>query len=55
MHFDNYDEAVLTAEAVTMLSVLGRLRAEHSSVESYLRAHGLPPDAVAELRAGLLA
>ncbi len=55
VHFDNYDEAVLTAEAVTMLSVLGRLRAEHSSVESYLLAHGLPTDAVAALRAGLLA
>jgi protein tyrosine/serine phosphatase len=55
VHFDDYDDAVLTAEAVTMLSVLRRLRAEHSSVEGYLRAHGLSDEAVGSLRAGLLA
>jgi protein-tyrosine phosphatase len=55
VHFDDYDDAVLTAEAVTMLSVLRRLRAEPSSVEGYLRAHGLSDEAVWSLRAGLLA
>lgn len=55
VHFDDYDEAVLTAEAVTMLSVLRRLRAEHSSVAGYLRAHGLSDEAVGSLRTGLLA
>ena len=38
-----------------MLSVLSRLRAEHDSVEGYLENHGLAPDAVGSLRAGLLA
>jgi protein-tyrosine phosphatase len=50
-----FDDALLTAEAATMLSALARLRAEHSSVEGYLEAHGLSSDAVASLRAGVLA
>jgi len=49
------DHALLVAEATTMLAVLERLRAEHGSVEGYLERHGLAPDAVAALRAGLLA
>jgi protein-tyrosine phosphatase len=49
------EHALLTAEASTMLSVLTQLRAEHGSVDGYLEAHGLPHDAVAALRAGLLA
>jgi hypothetical protein len=38
-----------------MVSVLSRLRAEHSSIEGYLEAHGLAPHRVESLRAGLLA
>lgn len=49
------DHALLVAEAATMLAVLERLRAEHGSVEGYLERHGLPPEAVTALRAGLLA
>ena len=49
------DERFLMAEAATMLAVLGRLRSEHSSIEGYLEAHGLPPQRVESLRAGLLA
>ena len=52
---DAYGRALATAEAATMLSVLSRLRAEHGSVEGYLEGHGLAPDAVGSLRAGLLA
>ena len=49
------DHALLVAEAATMLAVLERLRAEHGSVEGYLERHGLAPEAVTALRAGLLA
>jgi protein tyrosine/serine phosphatase len=49
------NERLLTAEAATMVSVLSRLRAEHSSIEGYLEAHGLAPHRVESLRAGLLA
>jgi protein-tyrosine phosphatase len=49
------EHELLTAEATTMLAVLDRVRSEHGSVDGYLQAHGLPPDAVAALRAGLLA
>ncbi len=38
-----------------MLAVLERLRSDHGSVEGYLERHGLAPDAVGSLRAGLLA
>jgi protein-tyrosine phosphatase len=55
MQLDAYGQALVTAEAATMLSVLTRLRAEHGSVEAYLEHHGLASDAVASLRAGLLA
>jgi protein-tyrosine phosphatase len=55
VQLDAYGQALAMAEAATMLSVLTRLRAEHGSVDGYLEAHGLPPDAVAALRAGLLA
>ena len=49
------DERFLMAEAATMLAVLGRLRSEHSSIEGYLEAHGLPPQRLESLRTGLLA
>jgi protein-tyrosine phosphatase len=49
------EHELLTAEATTMLAVLERLRSDHGSVGGYLEAHGLSPDAVAALRAGLLA
>ena len=55
VQLDAYGRALATAEAATMLSVLSRLRAEHGSVEGYLEGHGLAPDAVGSLRAGLLA
>ena len=55
VQLDAYGQALAVAEAVTMLSVLTQLRAEHGSVDGYLEAHGLPPDAVTALRAGLLA
>ena len=55
VRLDAYGRALATAEAATMLSVLSRLRAEHGSVEGYLEHHGLAPDAVGSLRAGLLA
>jgi protein-tyrosine phosphatase len=46
---------LLVAEEATMLAVLERLRADHGSVEDYLEGHGLAPEALAALRAGLLA
>jgi protein-tyrosine phosphatase len=49
------EHELLLAEATTMLAVLGQLRAEHGSVDGYLERHGLVPDAVASLGAGLLA
>jgi protein tyrosine/serine phosphatase len=49
------EHELLLAEEATMLAVLERLRAEHGSVEGYLGRHGLAPEAVAALRAGLLA
>jgi protein-tyrosine phosphatase len=49
------EHELLLAEEATMLAVLGRLRAEHGSVEGYLERHGLEPPAVDALRAGLLA
>ena len=49
------EHELLLAEAATMLSVLAQLRAEHGSVEGYLERHGLDPEAVMALRAGLLA
>jgi protein-tyrosine phosphatase len=55
VQLDAYGQALAMAEAATMLSVLTRLRAEHGSVDGYLQAHGLPTDAVAALRAGMLA
>lgn len=55
VQLDAYSDAVITAEAATMLSVLTRLRSEHSSVEGYLQAHGLAPRGVESLRAALLA
>jgi protein-tyrosine phosphatase len=55
VQLDAYGQALVTAEAATMLAVLGRLRAEHGSVDAYLEHHGLAPGAVASLRAGLLA
>ena len=48
------EHELLLAEAATMLAVLERLRAEHGSVEGYLERHGLEPEAVTALRAGLL-
>jgi protein-tyrosine phosphatase len=55
VQLDAYGQALATAEAATMLSVLTRLRAGHGSVEGYLEHHGLAPAAAASLRAGLLA
>jgi protein-tyrosine phosphatase len=55
VRLDVYGRALDTAEAATMLSVLTRLRWEHSSVEGYLQDHGLAPQAVDSLRAALLA
>jgi len=55
VQLDAYGKALAMAEAATMLSVLTRLRAEHESIDGYLEAHGLPPDVLAALRAGLLA
>jgi hypothetical protein len=49
------EHELLLAEEATMRTVLARLRAEHGSVEGYLAGHGLDPDAVTALRAGLLA
>ncbi len=49
------EHELLLAEEATMLTVLARLRAEHGSVERYLERHGLDPEAVTALRAGLLA
>jgi len=49
------EHELLLAEAATMLTVLARLRAEHGSVEGYLEHHGLDREALAALRAGLLA
>ena len=49
------EHELLLAEEATMLTVLARLRAEHGSVELYLERHGLDPEAVTALRAGLLA
>jgi protein-tyrosine phosphatase len=49
------DHALLLAEEATMLAVLARLRAEHGTVDGYLEAHGLTPETLASLRAGLLA
>jgi protein-tyrosine phosphatase len=55
VQLEAYGQALASAEAATMLSVLSRLRAEHGSIEGYLERHGLAPDAVESLRAGLLA
>jgi protein-tyrosine phosphatase len=52
---DAYGQALAMAEAATMLSVLTQLRTEHGSIDGYLEAHGLPTNAVVDLRAGLLA
>ena len=49
------EHELLTADAMTMLAVLERLRSDHGSVEGYLESHGLPADAVPSLRTGLLA
>jgi protein tyrosine/serine phosphatase len=49
------EHELLLAEEATMLTVLDRLRSEHGSVERYLERHGLDPEAVPALRAGLLA
>jgi protein-tyrosine phosphatase len=55
VQLDAYGRALATAEAATMLSVLSQLRADHGSVEGYLERHGLAPESVGSLRAGLLA
>ena len=49
------EHELLLAEEATMLAVLAQLRAEHGSIERYLERHGLDPEAVTALRAGLLA
>jgi protein-tyrosine phosphatase len=48
------EHELLLAEEATMLTVLARLCAEHGSVQGYLEQHGLAPQAVGALRAGLL-
>jgi protein-tyrosine phosphatase len=48
------EHELLLAEEATMLAVLARVRAEHGSVEGYLERHGLAPQTVEALRAGLL-
>jgi len=47
------DGEVPTAPAGAMATVLERLEQRHGSVEAYLVASGLPPEAVASLRARL--
>jgi protein-tyrosine phosphatase len=49
------EHELLLAEEATMLAVLAQLRAEHGSIVRYLERHGLDPEAVTALRAGLLA
>jgi protein-tyrosine phosphatase len=49
------EHELLLAEEATMLTVLARVRAEHGSVAGYLEGHGLAPQAMEALRAGLLA
>ena len=41
-------------DAAAMRAVIDRLVAEHGSVEGYVLAQGLEPEAVARLRASLL-
>ena len=55
VQLDAYGQALATAEAATMLSVLSQLRTQHGSIERYLERHGVAPEAVGSLRAGLLA
>ena len=55
VQLDAYGQALATAEAATMLSVLSQLRTEYGSIERYLERHGVAPEAVGSLRAGLLA
>jgi protein-tyrosine phosphatase len=41
-------------DAVAMAAVIDRLIADHGSIEGYVLAHGLRPDAIAGLRSSLL-
>jgi len=49
------EHELLVAEEATVLAVLEGVRAEHGSVEGYLERHGVSPQTVDALRAGLLA
>jgi hypothetical protein len=45
---------IMSAEAETMQAALDWLRAHHGGAERYLLTHGLPPEALAALRAEML-
>lgn len=48
-------DAFLAAEVAVMRNLLAGMRARYGSAEAYLESHGLEPEAVAALRASLLA
>jgi protein-tyrosine phosphatase len=45
---------IMSAEAATMQAALDWMRAEHSSIEGYVRAHGLTDEELVALREGLI-